>query len=54
MKIDTFEGALVKAFSDRFPRFAAVHQRAQVPVFVSSQCSRSSQKLGSWAAGCLA
>ena len=36
MEIDALEGALVTAFSDRFPRFAAVHQRTQVPVSVRS------------------
>ena len=37
MEIDALKGALVKAFSDRFPRFAAVHQRTQVSVSVGSQ-----------------
>ena len=36
MKIDALEGALVKAFSDRVPRFTAVHQRTQVSVSVRS------------------
>ena len=36
MESDAIERALVKAFSDRFPRFAAVNQRTQVPVSVRS------------------
>ena len=36
MEIDALGEALVKAFSEKFPRFAAVHQRAQVSVSVRS------------------
>ena len=36
MKVHALEGVVVKAFSDRFPRFAAVHQRTQVSVSVRS------------------
>ena len=34
MEVDALEGALVEAFSDRLPRFAAVHQRTQGCLFL--------------------
>ena len=36
MKVSAIEGALVEAFTDRFPRFAAVHQRTQVSFSIRS------------------
>ena len=36
MEINTLERALVEAFSNRFPRFTAAHERAQVSVSVRS------------------
>ena len=36
VKVDSLEGLRIKAFTDRFPRFAAVHQRTQVSVSVRS------------------
>ena len=54
MKVNALKGDWIEAFPNRFPRFAAVHQRSQLSVSVRSQCSRSSQQLGSQAARCLA
>ena len=36
VKVNAFEGLRIKAFTGRFPRFAAVHQRTQVSVSVRS------------------
>ena len=47
MKVNTLEGALVEAYPDRFPSFAAVYQCAQVSVSVSTSRSQGNQELGS-------
>ena len=36
MKVNALERAVVEAFTDRFPSFATVHQRAHVSVSVSA------------------
>ena len=46
MKVNALKGALIEAFPHGFPSFAAMHQRANVPLSVSSQSSRSDKKLG--------
>ena len=53
MKVNALEGALVEAFSDRFPSFTTVHQGAQLSVSAGTLCSRGNQELGYWATQCL-
>ena len=36
VKVDGLERVLIKAFSQRFPRFTAMHQRTKVPISVDS------------------
>ena len=46
MEVNALEGALVEAVSDRFPRFTAVHQCAQVSVSVEPKMGCLDIQLG--------
>ena len=54
MIVNALEGALVEAFSNKFPSRTTTHQCAQMSVVASSQCGGGNQELTSEVAWCVA
>ena len=52
VEVNAFERDRIKAFSHGFPRYTTSHERAEVPVSLSSSRGRGGQQLGPQAVRC--